>query len=199
MKIEIGGQRNIDGWLEINNRPGEQGPNFNIVTDDFEQIGVIDDSVEYFYMSHVIEHIPIVCAENVFRKMFKKLKQGGKLRIVCPDLDFILKAYLEKDFSVFNNDKYHLGTVPESYQRLGIGGYVMAQLTTGTFDENDSYLFTSRNNGDYICTFSHIAGWNFEMLYNLLTYIGFSSIERTELEEIDPHHTLGQLCLNAYK
>ena len=28
---------------------------------------------------------------------------------------------------------------------------------------------------------------------------GFSHIERTGLEDVDVHRTLGQLCVNAYK
>ena len=149
-----------------------------------------------------IEHIPIVCAESVFKKIFSKLKFGGKLRLVCPDLEIILQAYFDKKYDIFNNPKYQLGTVPESYTKLGIGGYVMAQLTTGFVnDENDSYLFCKRKSGDlqYLCTFSHIAGWDFEMMSNILKISGFSRIERTDIEDIDPHKMLGQLCVNAYK
>jgi predicted SAM-dependent methyltransferase len=196
MKIEIGGQRRMPGWTEMNNRPDEPGPNFNIITDEFD---IPDNSVEYFYMSHVIEHVPIICAEKVFRKFFGKLKSGGKLRILCPDLEFILKCYIEKDTTPFNNNQYHLGTVTPEYMRLGIGGMVMCQMTSGSFEENDSYLFTARENGKYLCTFSHVAGWDFEMLSKLLNYVGFVNIERTGFEEIDPHRTKGQLCLNAFK
>lgn len=197
MKIEIGGQRKIPNWVEFNNRPDEQGPNFNIITDE---LPVEDGSVEEFYMSHVIEHIPIPCVESVITKMYNKLKEGGKLRILCPDLEFILTAYLNKDHSVFNNNDYHLGTVPEYYTKLGIGGKVICQFITGTVgDVNDSYLFTARENGEYLCTYSHIGGWDYEMLSNLLKIVGFSKIDRTGIEEMDPHKTKGQLCVNAFK
>jgi predicted SAM-dependent methyltransferase len=196
MKIEIGGQRNMPGWTEYNNRDSEPGENFNIITDEFN---LPDNSVEYFYMSHVIEHIPIVCAEKVLTKFYKKLKDGGKLRIVCPDLEILLKAYFDKDYSIFNNPNYQVGTVPEFYKILGIGGYFMAQVTTGVFEESDSYLFTAKENGKFICSFSHVAGWDYDMLYNLLKHVGFKEIERTGIEDIDPHKTLGQLCVNAYK
>jgi predicted SAM-dependent methyltransferase len=198
MKIEIGGQRNIPGWTELNNRADESGPNFNIITDEFD---IPDNSVDYFYMSHVIEHIPIINAENVLRKMFSKLKTGGKLRITCPDMEIILKAYVNKDKTIFNNQTWQTGTVPEYYTRLGIGGYVISQFMTGQINENsDSYLFTERENGKYICSFSHVAGWDYEMLHTLLKIVGFSTVERTEFEEMDKHKgLLGQLCVNAYK
>lgn len=195
-KIEIGGMRNMEGWLSLDNRSES---NFNIITDE---IPVPDESVEYFYMSHVIEHIPISCAESVFRKIFNKTIQGGKLRIVCPDLEVILRAYFEKDTRVFNNPAYQLGTVPYDYSRLGLGGCVVGQISTSIVnDENDSYLFVrkSPHTLQYITTFSHVSGWDFEMLNNLLRICGFSKIERTSLEGIDPHKLLGQLCVNAYK
>ena len=66
-------------------------------------------------------------------------------------------------------------------------------------DENDSYLFTKRNGGDYVCTFSHVSAWDFEMLEKLLTIVGFSNVIRTDLEDIDPHRKGGQLCVNAFK
>lgn len=196
VKIEIGGMRNMEGWIALDNRSDS---NFNIITDE---IPVPDNSVEYLYMSHVIEHIPLSCSENVIKKIFQKLTPGGKLRIVCPDLEVILQAYLKRDTSIFNNPAYQLGTVPQDYLRLGIGGCIVGQISTSILnDENDSYLFAkkSENSFQYIATFSHVSGWDFEMLENLLRICGFSKIERTQFEDIDPHKLLGQLCVNAYK
>lgn len=193
LKIEIGGMRHMDGWICLDNRHND----FNIITDE---IPVPDESVEYFYMSHVIEHIPLPCAESVFKKIYKKLKPGGKIRIVCPDLEIILKAYMDKNIDIFNNDLYQLGTVPQFYKKLGIGACVLSQINTATIgDENDSYLFTAKENGKYICTFSHISGWDFEMIKNLFENLNFCNVERTEHETIDPHNKLGQLFVNAYK
>lgn len=133
INLEIGGMRQLKGWVSLDNRTGI---NFNIITDE---IPFPDERLDNVYMTHVIEHIPISCAEIVFRKIFQKLKKGGKFRVVCPDLEVILKAYLEKDISIFNNPSYQLGTVPHEYMRLGIGGCVVGQITTSTIgDENDS-------------------------------------------------------------
>jgi hypothetical protein len=193
MKLEIGGMRKMEGWLSIDNR---EMP-FNIIS---HELPLDDHSLEYVYMSHVIEHIPVACSKSIFSKIYKKLKLGGKLRVVCPDLEIILNAYIKNDMSIFNNKEYQLGTVPKEYMDLGIGGCVISQITTGVVgDDNDSYLFTKRTNGDYICTFSHISGWDYNMIFNLLSNIGFINISKTELEDIDPHQLKGQLCVNAYK
>lgn len=192
MNIEIGGMRTIPGWLSFDNRTMD----FNLITDE---LPVDDNSVSYIYMSHVIEHIPIACVENIFNKLYKKLLSGGKLRIVCPDLEVILKAYFEKNTSIFNNPAYQLGTVPQDHARLGIGGHVLSQFVTSFEDEGDTFLYTKKNDGKYVCSFSHISGWDYEMMHNLLKISGFKNIKRTGLEEIDTHQKLGQLCVNAYK
>ena len=44
-----------------------------------------------------------------------------------------------------------------------------------------------------------MAGWTYNMLENLLKHVGFSKVERTGIESMDPHKQDGQLCVNAYK
>jgi len=194
LNVEIGGSFQRNGWINLENRIKD----FNIITDD---LPFDDGTVDQFYMSHVIEHIPIICSFHVVKKIYDKLKIGGKYRIVCPDLEVITRAYIDKDVSIFNNPEYQLGTVPKEYMMLGPGGCFMAQINTSspTNDDNDSYLYSKRFDGKLIAVFSHISGWDFEMLHNILKNTGFSHIERTGLEDVDVHRTLGQLCVNAYK
>jgi SAM-dependent methyltransferase len=194
LNVEIGGSFTRNGWINLENRIH----NFNVITDNlpFE-----NNSVDYFYMSHVIEHIPVICAYDVAKKLYEKLKPGGRLRIICPDLEVIIKAYINKDISIFNNEKYQLGTVPEKYRNLGIGGCLVSQIVTATNpdDDNDSYLFSKRKEGKLLSVFSHISGWDYEMIHNLLKTTGFSSVERSSIEAFDTHQKLGQLCVNSYK
>lgn len=194
VNIEIGGKRKMPGWTELNNRDG----NFNIITDEFQ---IPDNSVDYFYMSHVIGHIPIPCAESVLKKMYNKLKVGGKLRIVTPDLEVILKAYLEKKDIYGPTTGYQVGTPPQEYARLGLGGKTMGTLMTAKIHEDgDTFLFDKKEGGKFLCSYSHLGNWDFEMLETLLKIVGFSRIERTGDEGIDQHKGMaGQLCVNAYK
>lgn len=196
LKIEIGGGRSLLGWMSLDNRTT---CDFNIITDE---LPVDDASVEYVYMSHVIEHIPISRAESVFRKIFRKLKTGGKLRVLCPDLEEMIRAYVTRDMTVFTSPDYQMGTVPSDYTRLGPGGYLVGQIMTSIVgDMNDSYLFSKKANGklEYLCTCSHVSGWDFEMLKNILSVCEYRDIQRTGLEDIDPHKKMGQLCVNAYR
>jgi len=197
LRIELGGMRNMAGWVSLDNR---SNCDFNIMTDE---IPVPDNEVEYFYMSHVFEHIPVPYAGIVLKKIYNKLKPGGKIRIVTPDLEAIVKAYNEKDMSVFNSPNHQFGTVHPDYAGLGRGGCLIAQVSSATIgDENDTYLFSKRRDGtfQYLCTFSHVSGWDFEMLESLLKACGYKDVEKTDIEEIDPHKSKGgQLCVNAYK
>lgn len=57
-----------------------------------------NDSVDAVYCSHVIEHIENIHVQKMFTECYRILKQGGLLRIACPDAEFL---YL---VSKFNND-----------------------------------------------------------------------------------------------
>ncbi len=190
MNIEIGGKRTLEGWRDMSNRGG----GFNIITDEFD---MPDDSVDNFYMSHVIEHIPVACAPKVCTKMLRKLKKGGKLRLLTPDLKQIAQAYVNNDIDKFSNDSYQWSSISPIYNRLGIGGCFLSQiLSTG----NDTALY-DYDGKRQLTTFAHVACYDYDMLHGLLTTVGYSKIERTGTCPImDLHHDKkGQLCLNAYK
>ena len=193
MKIEIGGQRNLNGWINL----GVRDNDFDIILDD---IPYSDNSVDEFYWSHVIEHIPTVCIYSVIQKMYEKLKPNGKLRTVCPDMKSICKAYLNEDEKAFTSGINHWSSYNQHYERLGIGGLFLAQIANSHLPESstDENIVFSKSKV-CIASFSHVSGYDFGMLKKLCYSVGFGRVERTELESIDPHQTGGQLCVNAYK
>jgi SAM-dependent methyltransferase len=52
-------------------------------------------SVDAIYSSHMLEHLEPNDALFVLRECYRVLRPGGTLRIVVPDLKFIVRAYLE--------------------------------------------------------------------------------------------------------
>jgi SAM-dependent methyltransferase len=52
-------------------------------------------SVDAIYSSHMLEHLEPDDALFVLRDCYRALRPGGTLRIVVPDLNFIVRAYLE--------------------------------------------------------------------------------------------------------
>ncbi|MFT6735317.1 MAG: putative SAM-dependent methyltransferase [Polaribacter sp.] len=55
-----------------------------------------DQSYDVVYHSHVLEHFPKEAARTFLSQCNRVLKTGGILRAVVPDLESIVKCYLEK-------------------------------------------------------------------------------------------------------
>jgi len=60
-----------------------------------------NNSIDLIYSSHVIEHISDEAAKNFFSESFQKLKKGGGIRIVCPDIKYLFDAYKRGDKTLF--------------------------------------------------------------------------------------------------
>jgi hypothetical protein len=72
-----------------------------------------------------------------------------------------------------------------------IGGGIHPRDGTGDLD-----IYSG---GQKVSSQSHISAYDFEMMHNLLKYIGFSKIDRTEITSFDTHRGNGQLSVNAWK
>jgi predicted SAM-dependent methyltransferase len=62
----------------------------------------MDNKVSYIYCSNVLEHLQPRETIKVVTECYRVLKKGGKLRVVIPDLDILIKKY--KDPDTFNNE-----------------------------------------------------------------------------------------------
>tara|TARA_R110002051_G_scaffold318058_1_gene399912 strand:+ start:425 stop:1015 length:591 start_codon:yes stop_codon:yes gene_type:complete len=193
-KLEIGGQRNIPGWSEF----GWDNGGKNIV---FDTIDCPDNYLSEVYWSHVIEHIPYCNIESVVSKIYRKLEPGGKFRTLCPDLAKMIEAYNNNDTTQWDRSKNHWGSMATRgiYPILGVGGMLMAGVCGTEINPQRPETYVSDKDGNVYGTISHVAGWDYKMLENLLKHIGFTRIEKTDIESIDPHKGNGQLCVNAYK
>ena len=193
MNLEIGGQRYLKDYKNL----GTRDNGFNIILQD---IPINDNSLDNIYWSHVIEHIPPAHIEDIFRKFYKKLKIGGCLRTVCPDLEQMVEAYINNDVTSLKNKLF--GTSPIHYEKLGVGGLFVSKIcTTHKYDINDpadENLLYSHNKIQY-GNLSHVGAYDFNMLELLCKNVGFSKIERTGLTDMELHKEEGQLCVNAWK
>lgn len=52
-----------------------------------------DESVDFMYSSHVLEHFYPYVAEHVLRDAYRVLKNGGRLRVCVPDLKHAYELY----------------------------------------------------------------------------------------------------------
>lgn len=53
-----------------------------------------DNSIDYAYSSHLLEHLSPPEAEKLLKEIYRTLNPGGILRLVVPDLEKICREYL---------------------------------------------------------------------------------------------------------
>ena len=91
------------------------GRNYFVHHDLAHGIPLADDSADFIYSSHFLEHLPRRDAENLLRESCRVLKPKGTLRIVVPDLEYALSLYsvgkkeemLTQYFFVDDDDSYY--------------------------------------------------------------------------------------------
>jgi SAM-dependent methyltransferase len=75
----------------------------NVIRRDLRKgIPLKDNSVDYIYCSHMLEHLSLEDARKLIREAFRVLKPGGWMRIVVPDLKLLATKYVEEDLPFFN-------------------------------------------------------------------------------------------------
>ncbi|HUJ11582.1 MAG TPA: methyltransferase domain-containing protein [Verrucomicrobiae bacterium] len=53
----------------------------------------VDESVDYLYSSHLLEHLSAAKAQHLLGDAFRVLKPGGQVRICVPDLEYAIDLY----------------------------------------------------------------------------------------------------------
>ena len=74
-----------------------------------------DNSVDFIFTSHFLEHLYLSDAKNLLDECFRVLKNGGVIRISVPDLEYAVSLYgmgkkkelLEQYFFVEDDDSYY--------------------------------------------------------------------------------------------
>jgi predicted SAM-dependent methyltransferase len=92
-----------------------------------------DGSVDAVYLGQVIEHLnPLHEAPQLVRECRRMLRPGGILRIVTPDLDLLVKAYVERRMDGFS------GEFPDFYRDAPPGDQ-LAYVLYGSAGRNSSW------------------------------------------------------------
>lgn len=91
-KLEIGsGNRPLEGFEHLDINPS--CPHLEYVA-PMNKIPVEDNVFDEVHAVHVIEHQPWRETLNTLKEWIRVLKPGGMMKIACPNLRFILEAYL---------------------------------------------------------------------------------------------------------
>ncbi len=94
-KLQIGAGSNLlEGWLNTTLYPFDKGTVFMDATIRFP---IPDNSFEYVFSEHVIEHVAHEKGAVILSESFRILKSGGRIRIATPDLAQIIKLYTQPE------------------------------------------------------------------------------------------------------
>ena len=152
------------------------------------------NSVNFFYSSHTLEHIPQEFCQNIFNEFYRCLKKGGAVRLALPDFDKIFEAYRNNEKTIFNS-VFFKNKQEENYRKFldFFATYMKNKVSKNEFDENfrsmkkeefaDYYTFKIPRNNQKIHGGFHINWWNFEKAEKMLKRAGFKEKYRSSSQK----------------
>jgi len=142
-----------------------------------------NESVDLFYSSHCVEHLPDSAVQYMFNEVHRCLKVGGTFRVTMPDYDLAYDAYVRRDedfFSLYDRfprlshrfiaifATYWVGrNSPMRSQITSIPKEILADSFTKLIPEE------ARGGGD------HCNWWNFRKAGAFLKRAGFTYIYKS--------------------
>lgn len=88
VKVQFGsGPRKISGWQNLDKKGH----------DVREKLKFDDNSVDFIFHEHLIEHLDEVDGYNFLKECYRILKPNGVMRISCPDISGIVSVYMDWD------------------------------------------------------------------------------------------------------
>jgi len=111
-KLHIGcGSNLIKGWLNTDYYPIKKDI---LHLDATKKFPFEDNSFQYIYTEHMIEHIAYDDALAMLQECYRKLDVGGRIRVATPNISFLISLYRDKNelntsYIKWSFDKYICG------------------------------------------------------------------------------------------
>lgn len=163
-KLQLGsGEFLLKGWLNTELYGGKE----RFPLDLLEPFPLPDNSFNYVYSEHTIEHFTYDQGVQILKESFRILKKGGKIRISTPDLFFLIKLYYQKKTSV---QKQYLQWAAEV-------NYHDNKKATDTFIINN-----------FVRAWGHKFIYDYKTLKTLLEEVGFKNVRHVRVgQSSDPN------------
>jgi SAM-dependent methyltransferase len=100
VKIHLGCGTNVfEGWVNLD-REAREGAQGITLCDLREPLPFEDGVADCLYAEHFIEHVDEVQGMALFQECYRVLRPGGWVRFSCPDLEVLIKVYLNWERSL---------------------------------------------------------------------------------------------------
>jgi predicted SAM-dependent methyltransferase len=145
-----------------------------IFLDVCQPFPIENDSVDYIFHEHVIEHLNYHQGQFMLKECFRILKPGGRIRIATPDLQVFVRLYGEE----INTDQQHY-----------LNEYVRFNSEVWSAD-----LAHARRNQSAFVINHALRAWGHQFIYDLPTLsdaaktVGFVETKRVEPQISDDGH-----------
>lgn len=159
-KLQVGaGKSPLRGWLNSDISPSVRDV---IYLDATRPFPFGDCVFDYLFSEHMIEHVNYTDGLHIFGECHRVLKPGGKVRIVTPDLRFLIELYQQ--------DKTPL-------QRAYIE-WATDEHVRGTDSYEDTFVINN-----FVRDWGHSFIYDERVLRHALEWVGFTDIVRRELNK----------------
>jgi SAM-dependent methyltransferase len=180
-RLNIGcGDHPITGWTNLDLRYGD------VRMDLTWGLPLPDDSVEFAYSAHVLEHLTYrEEALALVREIRRVLAPGGVLRLVVPDIEQCIRAYASGDEGFFAKRREYWSWACEAETRL------------------ESFLPYAGASCSPLRGVGHKFGYDFDTLATLLQAGGFAHVSRSHFQGSDASelriddHSVGATFVHA--
>lgn len=97
-KLQLGcGGNMLEGWCNTDGQcDGWYHPD-GIRLDASKPFPINDNSFDYVFSEHMIEHLDYWSGYRMLEESFRVLKPGGRIRISCPSIDLLMQICADKE------------------------------------------------------------------------------------------------------
>ncbi len=86
------------GWINIDNNSDNNIEKLDLNWDLRNPLPFDDDSVDYIFNEHLIEHLTVEEGKKVMADLMRVLRPGGVVRVATPDLEESVALYLNRNW-----------------------------------------------------------------------------------------------------
>jgi predicted SAM-dependent methyltransferase len=170
LNIDIGGRKNrntLNGiWKVMDIIPKDT---YIVDLNSCERFPLEDNSVDNYYTSHTLEHVKVKRLPFIFSEIFRTLKKSGKIRIVVPDFELVMRRYFKDHKSLFAEGAQG----PDWYPKTRLGRLLTWAKTP------DQFVIDKKGNRK-LWVSGHDMIFDYETLFWYLTKAGFEGITRKD-------------------